>query len=94
MRWTTQANRDLRSALVYYGHQSWDSAQNFLDQLGGITQRIESMPGSGHPYLHNSRRILMNGLPYAVVYRVVRGEPVIIAIAHASRRPGYWIGRD
>ncbi|HKS90552.1 MAG TPA: type II toxin-antitoxin system RelE/ParE family toxin [Tepidiformaceae bacterium] len=94
MHWTTQANRDLRAALAYYGEQSPDSAQKFLDQLGGITQRIESMPGSGHPNLNNTRRTLMNRLPYGVVYRISLGEPVIVAIPHGSRRPGYWIRRD
>jgi plasmid stabilization system protein ParE len=94
MRWTTQANRDLRAALSYYGEQSWDSAQEFLDQLSVVYERIETMPASGHPYLDGSRRILVPGFPFSVVYRLGGGEAAILAIAHGSRRPGYWLERE
>jgi hypothetical protein len=31
--------------------------------------------------------------PYRVVYFIRDGEPVILAYAHAKRRPGYWAHR-
>lgn len=94
MRWTSQANRDLRSALTYYGDRSWLNAQRFLDELGAVTERIESLPQSGHPYLNETRRVLMPNYPYGVVYRADDAGLVLVAIAHLSRRSGYWIERD
>lgn len=35
----------------------------------------------------------MNGFPYHIVYFVQDDEPVVIAYAHQSRRPGYWRDR-
>jgi hypothetical protein len=31
--------------------------------------------------------------PYDVIYRIVRGEAEINAVAHHARRPAYWRDR-
>ena len=31
--------------------------------------------------------------PFRIVYRVVEGSVLVVAIAHAKRRPGYWKNR-
>lgn len=39
------------------------------------------------------RRALLARFPYALVF-LVRGDEVrVLAVAHAKRRPGYWLGR-
>ena len=42
----------------------------------------------------NSRRMLVAGFPYHVVYRLEHDEIVILAIAHMKRRPGFWKQRN
>lgn len=39
------------------------------------------------------RRALLSRFPFAVAYRSSDDEIVIYAVAHTSRRPGYWRGR-
>ena len=39
------------------------------------------------------RRRLLDHFPYAVVYEVRSSECVVVATAHAARRPGYWRDR-
>ena len=39
-----------------------------------------------HPY----RQFLVDGFPYRLIYRERDDDLYIVAIAHASRRPGYW----
>jgi hypothetical protein len=36
------------------------------------------------------RRAVVKRHPYLVVYAVLPDQLVIIAIAHTSKRPGYW----
>jgi hypothetical protein len=40
-----------------------------------------------------TRRILLLGFPYQIVYRLRPAEIVIVAVAHLKRRPGYWKNR-
>lgn len=39
---------------------------------------------------HPHRQFLVEGFPYKIVYRERTDDLYIVAIAHASRRPGYW----
>lgn len=40
------------------------------------------------------RRFLLDRFPYSVIYRILPEEIVIVAIAHAKRRSGYWKRRQ
>ncbi|WP_407936397.1 hypothetical protein [Limnochorda pilosa] len=42
---------------------------------------------------HLTRRVLVRGFPYQVVYHLRPDEIVIVAVAHLKRRPGYWRNR-
>jgi len=39
------------------------------------------------------RRALMSVFPYALIFLELKREIRVIAVAHTSRRPGYWIYR-
>jgi toxin ParE1/3/4 len=45
------------------------------------------------PYLHGTRRVVLNRYPFSVVFRERLHDIQIIAVAHAKRRPGYWSNR-
>ena len=36
------------------------------------------------------RRATIERFPYLLVYKVFEDETLLVAVAHASRRPGYW----
>lgn len=38
-------------------------------------------------------RVLLKRLPYSIVYVTTDVERLVIAFAHTSRRPNYWIRR-
>jgi len=40
------------------------------------------------------RRYSMIRFPYTIAYRIRERDIYIVAIAHTSRRPAYWEGRD
>ena len=57
----------------------------------GTIERIERQPEIGAADYADrvSRRVLVSGFPYHVVYRLADDAIVILAIAHMKRRPGY-----
>jgi len=57
-----------------------------------IREAPEAFPlwRSGRPY----RRFVMQHFPYVVMFTVDDDSVEVIAIAHAKRRPGYWLDRE
>jgi len=39
------------------------------------------------------RRALLPRFPYAVIFMDLGEHIRVLAVAHAKRRPGYWLGR-
>lgn len=59
--------------------------------LSSIGESPERFPmWAEHPQF---RRHILKHFPYAVFFRVLDDGPQIAAIAHSSRRPGYWTAR-
>jgi hypothetical protein len=54
---------------------------------------IGERPEAAPPYVGNTRRFLLRRFPFFVVYRVYNGYVQVVAVAHARRRPGYWVQR-
>jgi len=56
----------------------------------GIVPLI-NMPGAAG--LHGAKRLILRRFPYDIVVRPSEDEILVVAVAHHSRRPGYWRGR-
>jgi toxin ParE1/3/4 len=55
---------------------------------------LERMPKIGRPAYPEVRVWALKRFPYTLVYRVQGEEITVVAVAHQSREPGYWIGRS
>ena len=65
----------------------------FTLELKRVVSLANQQPGIGSPGLHGTFRLYLKRFPYTLVFRI-QGEFIrVIAIAHQSRRPGYWTGR-
>jgi len=42
----------------------------------------------------HAKRLILERFPYDIVAIELPEETVVIAIAHHSRKPGYWLGRS
>ncbi|MGP0040576.1 MAG: type II toxin-antitoxin system RelE/ParE family toxin, partial [Rhodomicrobium sp.] len=61
----------------------------YFDGLG----RIKNFPEVHPKGRLKTRKCKLQDFPYTLVYRV-RGQVIsIFAVAHQSRKPGYWRGR-
>lgn len=65
----------------------------FIAEFERVASLILAKPEIGRVFRSNKRRFVMRRFPYNVIYQVTSGEVRIIAVAHQSRRPGYWVGR-
>lgn len=66
----------------------------FARSLKRALQQIREFPESGSPGDdRGTRSLFVLGFKYAVVYVLEDGWATVIAVAHTSRRPGYWRDR-
>jgi toxin ParE1/3/4 len=91
------AAREMIHAATQY--ESWrvGYGDRFLDEVQGAFDFIDRFPLLGSPWLLDGvpegvRRVVLRAFPYSVVY-VTDAHPVVVAIAHGSMSPLYWIDR-
>ena len=70
-------------------------ASEELRCLSHSIELIEAYPEIGEERRgrHPSRQFSVLGFPYKVVYRICPQDTYVVAVAHTSRRPGYWKNR-
>lgn len=88
-----EAIAEARAAREWYQARNAEAAEAFMAELDMAIQRIEEAPRQWPPYLTGTRRYLLRRFPFFVVFRETDDRLQILAVAHARRRPGYWIGR-
>jgi plasmid stabilization system protein ParE len=85
-----EALEEAEEAVRGYAKRSPGAAAAFVEELDRAVAEIQRAPGTWPPYDHDTRRFLLGRFPYSVVYRSEAHRLVVIAVAHAHRRPGYW----
>lgn len=57
--------------------------------------RVAKAPGQFPVGADNPRfrRAVAFRFPYVLFFHIVGDEPIVVAVAHSSRRPGYWLDR-
>ena len=88
-----QAIAEARATRRWYEDRNPEAAEAFMTEFDLAMARIEEAPRRWPPYLADTRRYLLRRFPFFVVFREVDDRVQIVAIAHAKRRPGYWLGR-
>ena len=85
------AEADLRDAAEYYRERA-DSAlaQALFTEFERAMQLLVQHPLVGALWRHGKRRLVMKHFPYSIIYSVSGEEIRVLAVAHHSRRPGYW----
>jgi plasmid stabilization system protein ParE len=95
-RWLKQiirsapADLETEEAFEWYAEQSETAAQGFLNALDAIVLRITQNPRQFPAYLLGTRKAVVGDFPYSLIFNEVQDSIVIVAVAHAKRRPGYW----
>lgn len=82
------------AARLWYSDRSEDAAARFMAELDrGIASIIEA-PERWPEIKDGRRRFVMSRFPFIIWYRIREADIRVLAIAHARRRPGYWMARE
>jgi plasmid stabilization system protein ParE len=90
---------ELEHEAIYYWRRGGPALRDaFLDEVARVARRIVDRPRSfpEWPGKASVRRALLKRYPFAIGFVVGRTNdepPLIVAIAHTKRRPGYWLVR-
>jgi plasmid stabilization system protein ParE len=89
------AERELLEAIDWYEGRRPGLGIDFLGVVDLALGAIADAPEQYAVWPPNPRyrRLVLDRFPYIVFYHVPEHGPEVVAIAHAKRRPGYWLRR-
>jgi toxin ParE1/3/4 len=91
---SAEAAEELAHAVAFYREQASASVANaLLDEFTRAASLIVEHLGLGTPTSRGRRLMPLRRFPFSLLYRIEGDEVRISAVAHHSRRPGYWRGR-
>jgi toxin ParE1/3/4 len=90
---TDEAEADYRNAVNFYAEDSKEAARAFAREFRAVIALLRERPLIGTPYIEGTRRKVFTRFPFAAIYDVLEDRVGIIAVAHHSRDPDYWMDR-
>jgi plasmid stabilization system protein ParE len=98
VRLSAEAIDEVLDASVWYRAQRPGLEAEFLAEVEGVLPLIGRAPASFPRLLDLPedlmvRRALLPRFPYAVIFMDLGEHVRVLAVAHAKRRPGYWLDR-
>ena len=89
------ASEELEAAIRWYEHRREGLGAELYDAIGAGLALLGTHPeiGALRPERLSTRQLVVQRFPYKIVYRVRATDLYVVAIAHTSRRPGYWKDR-
>jgi toxin ParE1/3/4 len=89
------ASEEFTAAITWYETRRIGLGGEFYDAVVRTIDLIRTHPEIGTlqtgRFAH--RRMRVARFPYMIAYRVREHDIYVVAIAHTSRRPGYWKDR-
>ena len=94
-RFHDEAEMESDEANEYYSEQSLEVGFAFVAALEEAVTLCEEWPLAAPiwPGRPDVRRRVLVDFPYSIIYAPEPSGIFVVAVAHAKRRPGYWVGR-
>ena len=89
----TEAESELWQAVDFYEERAPGLGLDFEGEIRRIIASIQEAPKRYPKGKHGTRRCVTPRFPYAVFYIELTEIIWVVAFAHTSRRPYYWVGR-
>jgi plasmid stabilization system protein ParE len=86
------ASETIRSA-EFYGRRNPTLGDAFLSAVEATLPKIQRNPEFGKPGRLGTRSWKTKRFPFRIVYLEQTDRLWIVAVAHLSRRPDYWLQR-
>jgi len=77
-----------------YARKSLALESRFVAAISVVLTRVSNYPKQGNPTVLGCRWMKTAKFRYIIYYREISSVTIqVFAIAHGSRRPGYWLRR-
>ena len=88
------AEDDYTASFRWYAERSPRAAEGFEAEFARALDAIAASP-ERYPLCDDRHRFyLLKRYPFQIIYRRASADRwLIVAVAHTSRRPDYWVGR-
>ena len=93
IRYLKIAEIEFEDAVAWYLARSHGAARHFGREIKIVERLLLDHPRIGKCVEVDARSLCVNEFPYTVIYSIEKSEIVVVAVAHQSRNPGYWIDR-
>ncbi len=77
----------------YYDQRRLGLCDEFLSAVNAVKALIRAQPELGRRGLHGTFSFRTKRFPFRIVYASQPDRVWIVAVAHLSRKPGYWARR-
>ena len=92
-----EASCELEAVAEWYERQRPELGEELLAEanraIGLISDGPETWPRWANAPRLDVRHFLLSRFPYRIIYLVRADHVLVVAFAHTSRDPGYWLGR-
>lgn len=92
-RFVAAARVELLAEIIYYNNAQPGLGIRFEAAIEEAAARALAFPRSGSPSRGNTRKVIVNGFPFSLVYREQSDGIVIFAVAPHAKPPFYWNSR-
>jgi plasmid stabilization system protein ParE len=92
-RFLAPAQEELLEAISYYSAINSELGLRFAQAVAIAVRGAVAYPERGAPRSKNTRRWLVKGFPFGVIYRENVQEVLVVAVAHQRKQPEYWLHR-
>ena len=92
-RFLAAARKELLDEIRYYGAAQEGLGVRFEKAVAAAVRRAVANPEHGAARSKRTRRMLVKGFPFGIVYRITDATVLIVAVADSRRRPEYWAER-
>ncbi len=87
LRWSERADNDLAAIVEYIARDDPTAAIDVGDAIERQLKRLKDFPMMGRlGRIRGTRELVIAGLPYIVVYRVLKEEVEIARVLHGAQR--------
>lgn len=84
--WSREFRDQIRREYEFIHGRNPAAAESTVDRIDKATRRLRDFPQSGRSWhLPNTWELVVPGLPYVVVYRILNNAVDLLALFHTSR---------
>ena len=87
---TSEAESEIDQAADWYDQRSRRSAVGFRDAVDKAFDTIRDNPEQYQIIYRQTRRVLLDGYPYALFYLVSETQVKVVSCFHTARDPKLW----